>query len=43
MQSLLERVEYYPVGALDLLLTRGWAIETYRTSVPLFSQYSQKW
>jgi hypothetical protein len=24
-------------------LARGWAIETYRTSIPLFSQYYQNW
>jgi hypothetical protein len=40
MQSLLESVEYHPIGTLDLSVARGWAIETYRTSIPLFSQYS---
>jgi hypothetical protein len=31
VQSLLEGVEYHPVGALDLSVgVRGWATETYR-------------
>jgi hypothetical protein len=41
--TLLESVEHHPLARSICPLARGWATETYRTSIPLFSQYSQNW
>jgi hypothetical protein len=35
VQSLLESVEYHPIGTLDLSIDpRGWATETYLAVLP---------